>query len=357
MLGLQPILLEQLILAGRTTLDGAGLLAMAEIVAIGVGAAAANVVLPVRRLRATATAATLLLALANWLTPLSAGTAGLAAARILAGLSGGVLVWLATQAIVRFSPPERLAGVFLFLQSCGQALAALVLGEWAIPGAGLQGGFVGLALLSCLPLLLVPWLPSALPVHAEDAQKLPPLRRSTVATALCIAFGMAVIGALWTFLETLGRKSALAARPVHWTITGVLLAQLLGAGTASWLAPRLNEKRALLGCNLGLLLIAAAYLLLPRGNLVWFVVASAAFGFLWLYMMPFHVKLAFRADADGRLAVQVPALQLLGSALGPMTAALFVEGDAHVRPAFVTGAAYALLALLALVATAPFRRE
>lgn len=348
MLGLQPILLEQLILAGRTTLDGAGLLAMAEIVAIGVGAAVANVVLPVRRLRTTAALAVLLLALANWLTPFAVGGASLAAVRVLAGLSGGVLVWLATQAIVRFPAPERLAALFLLLQSCGQAAAAFSLGEWAIPKAGLQGGFIGLALLSLLPLLFVRWLPSELAAHTEAAQKLPPLQRSTVASALCIAFAMAVVGALWTFLETLGRESELAARPVHWTITGVLVAQLLGAGIASWLAPRLNARRALAGCNFALLLIAAAYLLLPRANLTWFVLTSAAFGFLWLYMMPLHVKLAFQADAEGRLAVQVPALQLLGSALGPMTAALFVAGDAHVRPAFVTGAVYALLALLAV---------
>lgn len=348
MLGLQPILLEQLILAGRTTLDGAGLLAMAEIVAIGIGAALANLVLPLRGLRVTTALATVLLATANALTAFAPDEAALYPTRVVAGLAGGALVWLATQAIVRFKAPERLAGLFLLLQSCGQAAAAFSLAVWAIPSAGLQGGFVGLALFSLLPLPALAWLPKALPAHASKEHGLPPLRRGTVASALTILFDMAVIGALWTFLETLGREAQLPTRPVQLIITSVLLAQIAGAACASWVSPRLDPKRTLVACNLVLLLIGGAYLSLPPGNLPWFVVTCAVFGFSWLYMMPFHVKLALAADPEGRLAVHVPALQLLGSALGPMTAALFMEGDAHVRPAYVTGTAYALAALVVL---------
>jgi MFS transporter, DHA1 family, inner membrane transport protein len=348
MLGLQPILLEQLILAGRTTLDGAGLLAMAEIVAIGVGAAAANLLLPERGLRITTALATLLLATANVLTASAPSEAALYLARIVTGLSGGVLVWLATQAIVRFSAPERLAGVFLLLQSCGQAAAAFTLAMWVIPAAGLAGGFIGLALFSLLPLPALAWLPKQLPPHASTEHGLPKLNRRIVTSALSIAFDMAVIGASWTFLEALGREALLPARPVQLTITSVLLTQIAGGACAAWLSPRLAPRPTLLACHVGLLLVGAAYLLLPAGNLVWFVVTCAVFGFLWLYMMPFHVKLALAAEPAGSLAVHVPALQLLGSALGPMTAALFMEGEAHVRPAFVTATTYALGALVLL---------
>jgi MFS transporter, DHA1 family, inner membrane transport protein len=348
MLGLQPILLEQLILVGRITLDGAGLLAMAEIIAIGLGAAAANGVLPLRGLRVTTALATSLLAAANVLTPLATSAALLYPARIAAGLAGGALVWVATQAIVRFSAPERLAGLFLLLQSCGQAAAAFTLAVWAIPTGGLRGGFWGLALFSLLPLLVLAWLPRELAPHQSKDHGLPPFERRTVTTALVILFDMAVVGALWTFLEALGRGAQLPIRPVQLTITWVLLAQIAGAVGATWLSPRLHPRRTLVACNVGLVLVGGAYLLLPSGQLAWFVGSSAAFGFLWLYMMPFHVKLALEVDEQGRLAVQVPALQLLGSALGPMTASLFVEGETHVRPAFVTGTAYAVAALLLL---------
>jgi MFS transporter, DHA1 family, inner membrane transport protein len=348
MLGLQPILLEQLIVVGRTTLDGAGLLAMAEIVAIGVGAALCNLVLPVRGLRVTTALATSLLAGANALTPFAPSEAALYPARVVAGFAGGALVWLATQAIVRHAAPERLAGLFLLLQSCGQAAAAFTLAIWAIPLGGLNGGFIGLAVFSLLPLPALVWLPKEWAPHTSKEHGMPPLDPSTITSALTILFDMAVVGALWTFLETLGRSALLPVRPVQLTISGVLLTQIAGAVCASWLSPKLSAKPTLLACNLGLLLVGGAYLLLPPRNLPWFVLSCAVFGFLWLYMMPFHVKLALAADPEGRLVVQVPALQLLGSALGPMTAALFMEGDAHVRPAFVTGTAYALGALLLL---------
>jgi MFS transporter, DHA1 family, inner membrane transport protein len=345
MLGLQPILLEQLILAKYCSLDEAGLIAMAEIVAIGVGAAASNGLVPLRGLRMTATLATLLLGAVNACTPLASTLLPLLLARVMAGLAGGVLVWIATQAIVRFSAPERLAGLFLLLQSCGQAAAAFTLAIGAIPAAGLRGGFNALALLSLTPLLLVLWLPSQFTPHTSKELGLPPLSRPVVLAALSIAFDMAVVGALWTFLETLGRTAQLPSRPVQLTITSVLLSQIAGAVCASWLSPRLNAKRTLVGGNVLLLLAGVAYLLLPPGNLIWFILTCTAFGFLWLFMMPLHVKLAFSADPQGRLAVQVPALQLMGSALGPLTASLFMKGDTDVRPAYVAGAVYAAAAL------------
>lgn len=69
MLGLQPILLDQLVVAGRLKLDLAGPLAMAEICAIGFGAALSNVLLALTGLRKIAIIATLLLSITNLLTP------------------------------------------------------------------------------------------------------------------------------------------------------------------------------------------------------------------------------------------------------------------------------------------------
>jgi len=65
--------------------------------------------------------------------------------------------------------------------------------------------------------------------------------------------------------------------------------------------------------------------------------------------MPFHIRLAFRADAAGRVAVLVPAFQLLGSAFGPLVASLIVTGD-DARPVPLVCASFAVLAALALFA-------
>ena len=62
----------------------------------------------------------------------------------------------------------------------------------------------------------------------------------------------------------------------------------------------------------------------------------------------FDTFLAFDADAAGRVAVLVPGLQLLGTALGPLCASLFLvsEDDAHSVPGVCAGFALAALCLL-----------
>jgi hypothetical protein len=80
-----------------------------------------------------------------------------------------------------------------------------------------------------------------------------------------------------------------------------------------------------------------------------FAVLCAAFGFTWLFLMPFHIRLAFRADAAGRVAMLVPAMQLLGSAFGPLVASFVVTGE-QAHPVPLVGAAFAALGACALVA-------
>jgi hypothetical protein len=58
--------------------------------------------------------------------------------------------------------------------------------------------------------------------------------------------------------------------------------------------------------------------------------------------MPFHIRLAFRADATGRVAVLVPAMQLLGSAFGPLVASFIVTGE-DARPVPLVCAAFAAI--------------
>lgn len=50
----------------------------------------------------------------------------------------------------------------------------------------------------------------------------------------------------------------------------------------------------------------------------------AAFGLLWLFAMPFNVRLALQADPNGRVAMLVPALQFLGTAFGPVLSSFLV---------------------------------
>jgi predicted MFS family arabinose efflux permease len=351
MLGLQPILLDQLVVAGKLSLELAGPLAMAEIFAIGLGAALPNLLLPLTGLRRLALTATLLLALANLLTPLAAGIGALFAARTVAGLAGGVLVWLASLLIVRHRAPERLAAAYLLLQSLTQAGAAATLALAAIPVAGLSGGFAGLALLSLLPLAALRGLPDRLtPLPHSEGHPLPPVTPAVLLAGLTVLGGMACISGVWAFLDAIGRVHGLPAQSVQMVIAATLVAQIGGALAAGWLAGRVPPAPWLGLATAALLGLALAFghtvpLALPA-----FTGLSLAFGFVWLFAMPFQVKLALQAEPDGRLAMLTPALQLLGSALGPLVAGLLMRHDRDLATLSLSAAAFAALALLALAA-------
>ena len=105
----------------------------------------------------------------------------------------------------------------------------------------------------------------------------------------------------------------------------------------------------LVACSLLLAAVTTTIHQLPGGGTRDFALACALFGFVWLFMLPFHIGLAFRADPSGRLAGLVPAAQLLGSAFGPLMASFIVEGeDASAVPLLSAGFAVAAVALLLL---------
>ena len=62
MLGLQPLVLGALLESGRVSLEGVGLVAMAEIVGLGAGVLLGDLVLPLARLRLVTAVAALIAA-------------------------------------------------------------------------------------------------------------------------------------------------------------------------------------------------------------------------------------------------------------------------------------------------------
>ncbi|MDI1364247.1 MAG: hypothetical protein PSX79_05175, partial [bacterium] len=82
-----------------------------------------------------------------------------------------------------------------------------------------------------------------------------------------------------------------------------------------------------------------------------FIACVAAFGFLWLFALPFQTLLLIRLDPTRRAAMLLGAAQLLGSSAGPLAASLVV-GDGEVRRALILSgvclaAALTLISLLA----------
>jgi len=347
-IGVQPILLGAMVEARNATLSGVGIIAMCEIVALGLGIVVCEALMSLSHLRFVGIAAALFVAALDVATTFVTGDAHLAVVRSAAGLGEGALMWVTTCIIVRSQVPDRIAGIFLVTQALAQAALAAIFAGLVIPRASWHGGFVVLAAVSLAPCIAVAWLPARVAPLAE--QTLDKFRWSVIA-ALPLAIALlqlAAIGAIWAYLEPLGKRAGFGAQAAQTLTAGVQLMQVLGGTTASVSVRLLGTVRTLVVGALALAAIPFAMHGLPPGATLRFALLCAAFGFVWMFLMPFHVSLAFHADPTGRVAMLIPAMQLLGSALGPLVASFVVTGD-DAASVLIVSLSFALAAVALLV--------
>jgi predicted MFS family arabinose efflux permease len=355
MVGIQPILLGELVEAKQVSLEGVGIVAMAEIVTLGLGVVLGDALLPWSRLRLITIIAALLSAGLDLLTLQATGDGAMTAVRAATGLAEGVLIWAATGVVVRTANPPRVAGVFFVAQTLAQAALGALLANAVIPHSGWQGGFVTLGaatLLACVlafaqPTRLAPLAPPTLSGFRWSWATLLPLA--------VVFLQLATLGSFWAYLEPLGKAAGFDARGAQTLIAGVLAMQVVGGSVAAFAVRRLAVVPMLVACSIVLAAVTTTIHQLPGGSTLNFALGCALFGFVWLFMLPFHIGLAFRADASGRLAGLVPAAQLLGSAFGPLTASFIVDGD-NAAAVPLLSAGFAMAAAALALATRP-RRE
>jgi DHA1 family inner membrane transport protein len=349
MIGIQPILLGELVDAQKVTLEGVGLVAMGEIVALGLGVALGDFLIPGAWLKFATVTGALCATFFDLLTTQVSGDGMMLAVRACAGLAEGLLIWGTTGVVVRSGNPGRISGIFFVAQTLAQALLGALLANWVIPHEGWQGGFVTLAGLSLLPVGLALLQPATLAPLASGSRTGFRWTPGTVQPLIVVFLQLAALGSFWAYLEPLGKAVGLDARAAQTLIAGVLAMQVVGGATASLVVRRLGATSALLAVSITLGIIMMALYRLPAGRTFEFGVGCLVFGFFWLFAMPFHVALAFRVDASGRLAGLVPAAQLLGSASGPLTGSFFVQGENAAAVPLVS-AVFAVLAALLLSA-------
>jgi predicted MFS family arabinose efflux permease len=351
--GLQPLLLGELLEAERVTLEGVGIVAMAEIVALGLGVLVGNLLLPLHRLREVTLLAAALAILLDIVTLRAGSDLGFALTRAGAGLAEGALLWVTTALIVRTPGPDRVAGIFFVVQTAAQALAGLLLAQVVIPAHGWQGALQTIAAATVLPMLLAAALPRAVLPLAPPSQTGFRWSLQTARPLAVAFFQLATLGALWAYLEPLGQRAGMSSRAVQTLIAAALGVQIAGGLAGSALVRRLSPRAALAGSS-ALLLVLVIALQRCVGNAgAAFVPLCAGFAFVWLFTAPYQTGLAFEADGSGRVAALTPVAQLLGIAAGPLTASFVVHGDDAAAVPLVS-ATFAMLSL-AVLATAARR--
>ncbi|CAN5329762.1 MFS transporter [soil metagenome] len=343
--GVGPLLLGGMEAAGRLTAAQIGVAGMAELVAMGVGAAVIGPLFGERRLRLAAVICGLLLAALDLATTRVSGDP-LIVVRALAGLPAGVMIWLITGMIVRSPRPERGAGLYLTIQTLVQLGVVSAIGAFVVERFGADGGFLVLAVLTVSAAfagLLAPAVYAPLPEAADNPKGLPS-PRGWVALGAVLCF-QAFILAVWIYAEPLSRQAGHVASVARVAFAVSLAAQVAGGAAATALAGRLSWFWSLTIAVI--LAIVAMFVMASLPSAPVFLAASAVFGFVWLFASPFLTPLAIEADPSRRAALLGPGASLLGCGAGPLLASFAVSG-ADVRPAVWLGVGLAVITLIVI---------
>ncbi|MGX5831182.1 MFS transporter [Mesorhizobium sp. 43Arga] len=355
-LGLQPVLLGALYTEGHVSGDELALVATAEMIAIAVGSAIVAMLLSARNMRWKSAVLLLLLALANVWTAYAAGANTLMAARALAGLAEGGLVAVATELIARSRRAERIGGFFVTMQTLAQCALALLLALYVIPAAGSAGGFLVLAVVCVLSLVVAFIVPGDYADLPKEENLANVLTVPSITALLSVFCYFMFFGAVWAFLEPLGAQFGIDGRTVGLIVSASLAVQVSGAMMATAFEARIDYRIAI--TVIGTVALVASLVLASGPALTTFWVAALVMGFILLFIVPYQIRLAITADDTRTAVLLVPAAQLFGLAIGPVAASLLIDGkDFRPVPEFAAGSALASVLLLGLFVLVARRRQ
>ncbi|OBQ58517.1 MFS transporter [Mesorhizobium erdmanii] len=355
-LGLQPVLLGALYTEGHVSGDELALVATAEMIAIAIGSAIVAMLLSARNMRWKSAILLVLLALANVWTTYAAGANALMAARALAGLAEGGLVAVATELIARSRRAERIGGFFVTMQTLAQCALALLLALYVIPAAGSAGGFLILAVVCVLSLVVAFIVPADYANLPKEENLANVLTVPSVTALLCVFCYFMFFGSVWAFLEPLGAQFGIDGRTVGLIVSASLAVQVMGAMTATAFEARIDYRLAI--AVIGTVALVASLVLASGPGLSTFSVTALIMGFILLFIVPYQIRLAITADDTRTAVLLVPAAQLFGLAIGPVAASLLIDGkDFRPVPEFAAASASASVLLLGLFVLVARRRR
>jgi len=347
--GLQPVVLGGLADAGRLSVSGIGLAATAELLALGASCGVSAALLKPTHLRTKLGLACLAHAICN-LGTLWVADLPLILLRAVTGSCAGVMLWATVSMISRSARPERQAGIFVTSQTLAQLLLAALLPRTVMVGMGVDGALLVLAAVSlsaAFAALRAPRMFAPLPDANAASGGLSTLAWAGLAAVFLY---MAFIVSIWVYLEPLAAKIGLSSARAHDAVAAALAMQVLGGIVATLVGERLRATHVLIGVAMANLGLVGALSAQPGGGA--FIGLVAVFGFLWLFVLPFHTVLLIGIDPTRRASMQLGAAQLLGSSAGPLAASIIVgESDAAGAMKLAAACLAASLALmLALVA-------
>ncbi|MGX7872316.1 MFS transporter [Mesorhizobium sp. ORM6] len=263
---------------------------------------------------------------------------------------------VATELIARSRRAERIGGYFVTMQTLAQCALALLLALYVIPTAGSAGGFLALAVVCVLSLVIAFIVPADYADLPKEENLANVLTVPSITALLSVFCYFMFFGAVWAFLEPIGAQFGIDGRTVGLIVSASLAVQVLGAMTATMFEARIDYRLAI--AVIGTVALVASLVLASGPGLATFWVAALVMGFILLFIVPYQIRLAITADDTRTAVLLVPAAQLLGLAIGPVAASLLSDGkDFRPIPEFAAASAVASVALLCLFVLVARRRR
>lgn len=326
--GVQPILLDSMATAHRMTESGMGLAATAETLTFATVTGLAGIALPPKHLKLIGALAALALAAAEFATLWANNDIGVLTARALAGVPEGVLLWISIGMISRAATPERWAGVLLTGMTLAQLGVSAIFTVYIMPTFSANGGWVTLAAISLLGILIAMLVPSeyaALP-DPDGHGGIPPLR-GWVALFATLLYAAAP-AAIYIYVLPLAHQAGLSGEVGSISISVALATQIVACAASTAAAGHVRYMSVFVWCAVASLAVWFIYANAPPA---WLFIAATALGCAaGIFNNPFFTPLAIDADPSRRAAVQTGAAQQLSLAVGPFLAS-FVVADGDVR--------------------------
>ena len=348
-LGVHPVLLGALVQEGRLADAQVGNLVTIEMLAIVPGSLAGIGLLRRIGARFVAVGAGLAMAGINIFLIGQSGMTMLAMTRAVAGFSEGVLVAIALVAISRVARVERASAIFLAVQTLMQAIVAATLPAVTIAGSRVDAALAALALAGAVAALAALALPAELRPTEPDSER-GALTPASLAALSCAGLFLGAIVSVWGYF---GLWLIHYGYPPTFEGTAVslcLVAQVVGALAAARFGERLPSRQTIIGCAIvGAGLVGAFYL--ARGSAGAIIAVSLAFGFVWLFTLPFFAGWLIEIDPGRRAVLYLTAFQLGGAALLPSLAGIAVGAWSINAALMFAGCAFLLLAMTASLST------
>ncbi|HEY0595453.1 MFS transporter [Sphingopyxis sp.] len=335
-LGVQPVLLGALVQEGRIAEAQVGNLVTIEMLSMVLGSLAGIGLLRKMGARVVIGLAGLIVAAANVAMTGQSGMMMLSLLRMVAGLGEGVLVASALVAISRVARVERASAIFLAVQTLLQAVVAAALPLVTIASSRTDTALGALAAAAAIAAAAALSLPQYLQPAAPDAER-GAVTRASLTALLGAGLFLGAIVSVWSYFGLWLIRYGYPPTFEGTAISLCLVAQVVGALTAARFGERLPNRQTISACAVaGALLVALFFA--GRGNATAILAVSIAFGFVWLFTLPFFAGWLIEIDPGRRAVLYLTAFQLGGAALLPSLAGVAV-GSFSVDAAMVFGGA------------------